>query len=41
LTPLPATLKSAITQIAMTSGFGDVKMRFNVGNLLTIGRKSD
>lgn len=41
LAPLPAKLKSAITQMMAASGIGKVKMRFNVGNLLSIGRKTN
>jgi SAM-dependent methyltransferase len=40
LAPLPVELKSAITHIMTVSGAGNIRMRFNVGNLLTIGRKN-
>lgn len=39
LAPLPAGPKAAITQMVAAIGAGNVKLRFNVGNLLSIGRK--
>jgi SAM-dependent methyltransferase len=40
LAPIPASLKEAVLGLFKVSGAADVKFRFNVGNLLSVGRKS-
>jgi SAM-dependent methyltransferase len=40
LAPIPAALKPTITKIATATGIGGIKLRLNVGNLISIGRKA-
>lgn len=40
LAPVPAALKPAIIKLATATGIGNFKLRVNVGNLLSIGRKN-
>ena len=39
LAPFPSMIKPAIQKIAARTGAADIKLRVNVGNLLSIGRK--